>query len=62
MNGGLAVCHWSTWFPGIWRTVLGIRHPAASGTNSSVGPPAVAITGSPLAIASSAGMQKPSPR
>ena len=39
-----------------------IRQPASSGTNSSVGPPAVAMTGRPQAIASSAGMQKPSPR
>ena len=39
-----------------------MRQPAASGTNSSVGPPAVTTTGSPQAIASSTGIAKPSPR
>ena len=39
-----------------------MRQPACGGQNSSVGPPAVRMTGRPLAIASSTGMAKPSPR
>ena len=39
-----------------------MRQPACGGQNSSVGPPAVWMTGRPLAIASSTGMAKPSPR
>ena len=35
-----------------------MRQPAAGGQNSSVGPPPVAITGSPQAIASSTGMRE----
>ena len=48
--------------PGRNARVDSIRQPASGGQNSSVGPPAVAITGSPQAIASSTGIAKPSPR
>jgi hypothetical protein len=44
------------------RRLERMRQPASGGQNSSVGPPAVATTGSPQAIASSTGIAKPSPR
>ena len=46
----------------IGRAAERMRQPACGGQNSSVGPPAVVITGNPQAIASSTGIAKPSPR